>query len=105
MKSKIVCCCLAAAALFLTVMSARPAFAQAVANAQISGVVTDPSGATVSGGKVIAIQVDTNAVRTAQTGADGTFILPGLPIGPYKLQVEAQGFTTYVQTGIVLQVS
>src|SRR5207245_2509400 len=28
----------------------------------------------------------------------------GLPVGPYRLQVEAQGFSTYLQTGIVLQV-
>jgi hypothetical protein len=93
-----------AAALFLTVMSANPAHAQAVANALISGVVTDPTGATVQDAKIIATQTNTNAVRTVQSGADGTFILPGLAIGPYKLQAEAKGFTTYVQTGIVLQV-
>jgi len=104
MKLRIVSHWLAAATLFLTVMSAKPAGAQAVANALISGVVTDPSGATISDAKIIATQSDTNAVRTVQSGSDGTFILPGLAIGPYKLQVEATGFTTYVQTGIVLQV-
>jgi hypothetical protein len=104
MKPRIVSHWLAAAALFLTVMSANPAHAQAVANALISGVVTDPTGATIQDAKIIATQTNTNAVRTVQSGADGTFILPGLAIGPYKLQVEAKGFTTYVQTGIVLQV-
>ena len=34
----------------------------------------------------------------------GAFLIPGLPVGPYKLQVEAKGFASYVQTGIVLQV-
>ena len=82
MKPRIVSHCLAATALFLTVMSASPAHAQAVANALISGVVTDPTGATIQDAKIIATQTDTNTVRTVQSGADGTFILPGLPIGP-----------------------
>ena len=30
--------------------------------------------------------------------------MPNLPIGPYRLEVSLQGFRTYVQTGIVLQV-
>ena len=36
---------------------------------------------------------------------DGTFIIPNLPVGPYQLKVALQGFNTYVQDGIVLQVS
>jgi hypothetical protein len=85
-------------------MSANLARAQAVANAQISGVVTDPTGAAIPDAKIIATQTDTNAVRTVQSGADGTYTLPGLAVGPYKLQVEAKGFTSYIQTGIILQV-
>ncbi len=95
---------LVATSLFLIVASVTLAHAQAVANAQLSGVVTDPSGAAIPDAKIIATQTDTNAVRTAQSGPDGTFVLPGLAIGPYKLQIEAKGFTTYLQTGIVLQV-
>ena len=30
--------------------------------------------------------------------------MPNLPTGPYRLEVSLQGFRTYVQTGIVLQV-
>jgi Carboxypeptidase regulatory-like domain len=94
----------AALALLLVVLSADFAHAQAVANAQISGVVTDPSDASIANARITATQTDTNAVRTVQSGSDGAFVLPGLAIGPYKLQVEANGFTTYVQTGIVLRV-
>ena len=36
---------------------------------------------------------------------DGLFILPGLPVGPYRLEVALQGFRTSIQTGIVLQVN
>ena len=39
------------------------------------------------------------------TGADGRYVLPNLPIGPYRMEVSKQGFATYVQTGIELQVA
>ena len=38
-------------------------------------------------------------------GVDGTYVFPNLPVGPYQLKVELQGFNTYQQDGIVLQVS
>ncbi len=50
-------------------------------------------------------QTDTGAVRTATSSEDGTYVLSNLPIGPYRLEVSRSGFTTYVQTGIVLQVA
>jgi hypothetical protein len=99
-------------AFFLTVVSllvmAAPfqiLRAQAVASAQISGVVTDPSGAPIPAAAVTVTQTATSFTRKAQTAADGTYVLPELPVGPYKLQVEAKGFGTYIQTGINLQVS
>ena len=38
------------------------------------------------------------------TDGTGAWIMPNLPTGPYRLEVSLQGFRTYVQTGIVLQV-
>jgi len=79
--------------------------AQAVAGARIHGTVTDPSGAAVPNAKVIAMQTQTNLVRTTFSGSEGTYALPDLPVGPYRLEVQASGFQTWVQTGIVLQVN
>lgn len=79
-------------------------FGQAVNTAQISGVVEDPTGGVIASAKVRATQLDTGLVKTAETGAAGTYVLPNLPVGPYRLEVSAQGFRNYVQTGIVLQV-
>jgi hypothetical protein len=79
-------------------------FAQAVANAQIHGVVTDPSGAVVPGVQVRATQTETGQSRTTVTAADGSYVLPNLPVGPYKLEVSIQSFSSYVQSGIILQV-
>ena len=39
------------------------------------------------------------------TDSDGAFTIPSIPIGPYRLEVMLQGFRSYVQTGIVLQVN
>jgi hypothetical protein len=75
------------------------------ATSQIEGVVRDESGAPVPAADVKATQTDTNIVRTTVTGADGTYVLANLPIGPYRLEISKQGFSTYVQTGIVLQVA
>ena len=36
---------------------------------------------------------------------NGTYVMPNLPTGPYRLEVALQGFKTYAQTGIVLQVA
>src|SRR4030095_9981550 len=48
---------------------------------------------------------DTGQVRSTVTDADGNYVVPNLPVGPYQLKVSLQGFTTYVQEGIVLQVN
>jgi len=85
--------------------SFNPVRAQAVASAQISGIVADPSGAPIPSAKVTVTQTSTGLVRATQSGPDGRYVLPELPVGPYKLEVEAQGFGAYLQSGINLQVS
>lgn len=77
----------------------------AQSTAQISGVVTDATGAVVAGAQVQVTNTDTNAVRTTQTADTGQFNLPSLAIGPYKIEVSKAGFQTYVQSGIVLEVN
>jgi hypothetical protein len=76
-----------------------------VSTAQIQGTVQDASGLAVPGAEVKVTQTETGISRTATTGADGGYVLPNLPIGPYQLEVTKAGFSKYVQTGIVLQVA
>src|ERR671937_298150 len=85
-------------------VSAAPAWAQ-LSTAQLSGRVTDESGAVLPGVTVTATQTDTGLVRTVVTGENGTYVLPNLPTGPYRVEAMLQGFRTYSQTGIVLQVA
>ncbi len=78
------------------------ATAWAQATAQMSGIVRDDSGAVLPG--VTVTQTDTGLTRTVVTEGEGSYVMPNLPTGPYRLEVSLQGFRTYVQTGIVLQV-
>ena len=84
-------------------LSCAAVFAQATS--QIQGNVADPSGSPVPGAEVKATQTETGTVRTATTGSDGGYVLSSLALGPYKLEVSKEGFSTYLQTGIVLQVA
>ncbi len=72
---------------------------------QISGVVQDASGAAIPGASVTLIDVDTDAARNTVSGPDGSYLFTNLPSAPYKLQVAKEGFATYNQAGIVLQVN
>jgi len=73
--------------------------------AQIQGTVLDASGSAVAGADIKATQTDTGIVRATMSGADGVYVLPNLPVGPYRLEVSKPGFNEFVQTGIVLQVN
>src|SRR6201999_610774 len=79
-------------------------FAEAQSTAQINGTVRDAAGLAVPGSEIKATQTATGLVRTASSGADGAYILANLPVGPYVVEVSKEGFSKYVQSGIVLQV-
>src|SRR6516164_9704596 len=60
----------------------------------LTGQVTDPSGALVSGATVIAENVATAVKTSATTNAVGLYTIRFLPVGSYKLTVEAKGFAS-----------
>ena len=76
-----------------------------LSTAQLSGRVADDSGAVLPGVTVSVTQTDTGLMRSVVTDENGAYVLPNLPTGPYRLEAMLQGFRTYVQTGIVLQVA
>ena len=79
--------------------------AQAGSTAQITGVVKDTGGGVLPGAEVTATQTDTGLKRTTVTDANGSYTLPNLPVGPYRLDVNLTGFKQYTRTGIVLLVN
>ncbi len=85
-------------------LSAGVAWGQAVSGSQVSGVVRDTSGGALPGAEITITKTDTGQTRTVFAGGDGGYTIPSLSAGPYELRVALDGFTTYVQKGIVLQV-
>jgi Carboxypeptidase regulatory-like domain len=73
--------------------------------ATLSGNVTDQSGAAVPDAKVIVLNTDTGFTQTVTSGPVGEYLFSRLPVGKYKLTVEKEGMTTYVQSGLELAVS
>src|SRR6202451_3476928 len=71
----------------------------------ITGTVTDPSGAVVSGAKVTITNEGTGASLSTSAGADGIYNFSPVRIGSYKLEASAPGFKTMVQTNVVVDVS
>jgi len=71
----------------------------------LSGAVTDPNGAVVTGVLVTATNVATNIAATTKTNNDGLYAFTALTPGEYVLTVEQKGFKRFVQSGIVLQIA
>lgn len=69
-------------------------------NGEISGTITDPSGAAVSDAIVRATNTGTCLKQTGRTVESGLYRVTLLPIGSYDLEVEAVGFTAERLTGI-----
>src|SRR5436190_20806031 len=78
---------------------------QAQGTSTINGTVKDPSGAVLPGVEVTATQTNTNTSRQTVSDERGSFILPNLPVGPYKVEAGLPGFRTFIQTGIELGVN
>lgn len=79
----------------------QPAFGQV---ARISGQVTDQQGASVSGASVIAINQDSFTKVESKTDSSGRYVLPYLSAGRYKVEVQANGFSTAESNVLQIQV-
>ena len=86
------------------VMLAPLGHSQAVAVAEVDGIVTDTSGKFMVNVQVTMVQAETQAPRSTFTDVQGRFAIPNLAPGPYVMDAKAPGFKDYRQTGIVLQV-
>jgi hypothetical protein len=76
-----------------------------VYSGSLTGIVTDPSAAVIPGAKVTLTDVDKHFEFTAVTDAVGRYLIRSLPPSTYDLKVEAPGFTTAIQNGVILTVN
>src|SRR5690242_7023574 len=70
----------------------------------VLGVVTDSSGAPVSGAGITVQNLDTGFNKTATSDASGNFELLALPIGPYSITISMQGFKTWKVERLILNI-
>lgn len=95
---------LALCAVVVILMPSTSTLAQSVSTSQISGIVQDETGAVVPNATIELTQTDTAQVHKITSSATGLYTIPDLPAGNYILQVSSQGFSAYVEKGIVLEV-
>ncbi|HKC12130.1 MAG TPA: carboxypeptidase regulatory-like domain-containing protein, partial [Vicinamibacteria bacterium] len=86
------------------VVFAVPAVAQKI-TALIRGTVTDPSSAVIARAAVTVTNEDTGLTRSVTTNSAGIYAFPELPVGSYRIAVEAAGFTSAVHSKIALNVA
>ena len=85
-------------------LSPSPLSAQ-VYSGSLTGVITDPSGAVIPGAQVTLNDVNKGYSFPTTSDASGRYVIRNLPPSNYKLTVEAKGFQTFTQSGIVLEVN
>src|SRR5439155_674502 len=71
---------------------------------EVTGRVTDPSGAVIPGASVALTNVNTNAVRNAVTAEAGAYTFTSIPPGFYRLRTELPGFKAAVSEPFEVQV-
>src|SRR5581483_6178291 len=77
-------------------------FCASQVSADLSGVITDPFGAAVSGATVTAKSLDTGLSRIAETAQSGRYNFFALPVGMYEVRVTKTGFAEAIRSGIRL---
>jgi hypothetical protein len=90
--------------LTLLLLAACALHAQITGTGNISGTVTDATGAVIPNATVTLIDQATGTTRTIQTDSAGAFLFPNIEISKYNLKVTAATFEGYEQTGIVLEI-
>jgi hypothetical protein len=79
-------------------------FGQTANTGTVTGVVKDEKGGLVPGAAVKVVNLGTNAERSATTSSDGVYEITQLVPGNYRVEVQAQGFSKFVQEPVVINV-
>jgi hypothetical protein len=85
--------------LALLLLSSSWASAQATSSS-IEGVLRDSSGGALPGVAVVAKHQDTGLIREVVSGANGRFVMPGLPLGRFEVRATLEGFKPVVKPEI-----
>src|SRR5260370_437616 len=97
-SSRVAFACVLAVSLLFT----GAAFAQSTAT--IQGTVLDATGASVPNAAVTVRNQNTGEERATQTDASGSYLVPSLPVGTYRIEVKGSGMKTIIASDLVLEV-
>jgi len=92
-----------ALAVILVLLSATLVAQTTISTGSIVGTVTDPTGAVVSGAKVVITNIETGQVLDLSTNSSGAYNSGALPSGQYRVQVSSRGFSS-VAVSVAVQV-
>jgi len=87
-----------------TILVAASLFAQTYTTGEISGVVTDSTGAVLPHATVTALNKDNGTQRSTQTGTGGLYRCALLPPGIYMVTVTAPSFQTFTRDEIRVEI-
>src|ERR1051326_8507874 len=68
----------------------------------ISGIVTDPTGALISGVEIIVTDLDKSTRFSTVSNTTGYYVVSPLPPGNYSVQAEKTGFRRFAMSGLPL---
>jgi hypothetical protein len=100
--SMLMACCLIGG--LATAFAPTPLLAQSVSG-EITGSVTDPTGAAIANAQVVATHVVTGVTTTAITNSSGLYTFSELPSGTYDVTVTSSGFSTSVLKGVLVELN
>ena len=88
--------------LMLLLFAVPSATAQLAGDGEISGIITDATGAAVPGAEVTAVQLETGSKYVRSGSSTGYYVLSPLALGHYSVTVTVAGFETFTQNNITV---
>jgi hypothetical protein len=86
-----------------TLIAASAGFAQV--GGRITGTVKDPTGASLGGAVIAAVNATTGAKQETKSDDQGVYSFPALAVGQYNIEISSAGFTPYRRTGLAIDVN
>ena len=91
------------ATIVLLLLAALPLLAQR-STGSVAGTVTDSTGSTVPGARIVVTNLATGIERTVSSNDAGFYSVTAIPAGRYSITVTKEGFSTYGIPEVTLQV-